>query len=236
MELLQSLKIYWNQLYPELSSEKLNSFLAEIEETKNSITFQPHKVQWYKDAVVYSLYVDAFNTDFNGLNQKLDYLQDLGVNCLWLLPILDSPMKDAGFDIRNYDRIRTDLLGLPDDSTLEEQQHLFREFLENAHNRGIKVIFDIAINHTSEEHPWFVESRKSEDNPYRDYYIWSKDTELYKEARIIFEGLCESNWEKDGEWNYFHRFFEFQPDLNFRNPDVLIRYDTEFLILANTGS
>ena len=116
-------------------------------------------------------------------------MQDLGVNCLWLLPILDSPMKDAGFDIRNYDQIRLELLGLPEDSSLEEQRELFRDFLQEAHKRGLKVIFDIAINHTSDEHPWFVESRKSPDNPYRDYYIWNKDTNLYKDARIIFEGL-----------------------------------------------
>lgn len=235
MELIQTLNKYWNQLYPDFSDDLLRKFILEVESAKNSIIYQPHATEWYKDAVVYSLYVDAFNTDFNGLIQKLDYLQDLGVNCLWLLPILDSPMKDAGFDIRNYDRIRTDLLGLSQDTYLEEQQKLFRDFLENAHNRGIKVIFDIAINHTSEEHPWFVESRKSEDNPFRDYYIWSKDTELYKDARIIFEGLCESNWEKDGEWNYFHRFFEFQPDLNFRNPNVLLDMTRNFLFWLTQG-
>jgi maltose alpha-D-glucosyltransferase/alpha-amylase len=235
MELLQSLKKYWDILYPEQPDDKLKAFIAEIEATKKTIIFQPHDQEWYKDAVVYSLYVDAFHTDFNGLMQKLDYLQELGVNCLWLLPILDSPMKDAGFDIRNYDQIRADLLGLPKDSSLEEQQQFFRDFLEKAHNRGIKVIFDIAINHTSEEHPWFVESRKSEDNPYRDYYIWSKDTSLYKDARIIFEGLCESNWEPDGEWNYFHRFFEFQPDLNFRNPDVLLDMTRNFLFWLTQG-
>ena len=235
MELLQTLNKYWNQLYPNLSDDLLEKFIAEIESARGEVSFNPHEDQWYKDAVVYSLYVDAFNTDFNGLNQKLDYLQDLGVNCLWLLPILDSPMKDAGFDIRNYDQIRADLLGLPEDSSLEDQQKFFRDFLENAHNRGIKVIFDIAINHTSEEHPWFVESRKSEDNPYRDYYIWSKDTSLYKDARIIFEGLCESNWEPDGEWNYFHRFFEFQPDLNFRNPKVLLDMTRNFLFWLTQG-
>ncbi|MCD4663829.1 MAG: hypothetical protein K8R68_01075, partial [Bacteroidales bacterium] len=140
-----------------------------------------------------------------------------------------------GLYIRNYDKIRLNLLGLSEDSTLEEQWQLFREFLKEAHRRGLKVIFDIAINHTSDEHPWFVESRKSPDNPYRNYYIWSRDSHLYKEARIIFKGLCESNWEQDGEWYYFHRFFEFQPDLNFRNPEVLIEMTRNFLFWLKQG-
>jgi len=173
MDLFNQLLKYWNTLYPGESPELLSEFISEIQHTKHSIAFPHHQPEWYKDAVVYSLYVDQFNTDFKGLSAKLDYLQDLGVNCLWLLPILDSPMKDAGFDIRHYDRIRSELLGLDKNSTLEEQQQSFRDFLTEAHKRGLKVIFDIAINHTSDEHPWFVESRKSVDNPYRDYYILS---------------------------------------------------------------
>jgi maltose alpha-D-glucosyltransferase/alpha-amylase len=235
MNLFQSLRELWIELYPRHSIKLLEEFTKEIKNTRSDLKFEPHKSEWYKDVVVYSLYVDLFNSDFNGLIQKLDYLQGLGVSCLWLLPILDSPMKDAGFDIRNYDRIRLDLLGLPENASFEEQQQLFRNFLDEAHNRGLKVIFDIAINHTSDEHPWFVESRKSVNNPYRDYYIWSRDTNLYKEARIIFEGLCESNWEKDGEWYYFHRFFEFQPDLNFKNPEVLIDMTRNFLFWLNQG-
>ncbi|MCF8379134.1 MAG: hypothetical protein K9H49_06115 [Bacteroidales bacterium] len=235
MELQQSLSLYWSKLYPEMDQTKLSTFIQEIEDLKKTINFTPHIREWYKDAIIYSLYVDLFNENFLGLVNKLDYLQDLGVNCLWLLPILDSPMKDAGFDIRNYDQIRLDLLGLPESSTIEERKKLFRDFLHQAHQRGIKVIFDIAINHTSDEHPWFVEAKKSEDNPYRDYYIWSKDKNLYKDARIIFEGLCESNWEKEGDWFYFHRFFEFQPDLNFRNPDVLIDMTRNFLFWLSQG-
>ena len=235
MELYKSLQKYWNQLYPNSDEAELMAFVSEVDAVKQNIRFLDHSPEWYKDAIIYSLYVDLFNSDFNGLKDKLDYLQDLGVNCLWLLPILDSPMKDAGFDIRNYDQIRVDLLGLPESSSLEERQKLFREFLDEAHQRGLKVIFDIAINHTSDEHPWFQESRKSEDNPYRDYYIWSKDTGLYKDARIIFEGLCESNWEKDGEWYYFHRFFEFQPDLNFKNPKVLLDMSRNFLFWLSQG-
>ncbi len=235
MNLFQSLRELWIELYPRHSIKLLEEFTKEIKNTRSDLKFESHKSEWYKDVVVYSLYVDLFNSDFNGLIQKLDYLQGLGVSCLWLLPILDSPMKDAGFDIRNYDRIRLDLLGLSENASLDERQQLFRNFLDEAHNRGLKVIFDIAINHTSDEHPWFVESRKSVNNPYRDYYIWSRDTNLYKEARIIFEGLCESNWEKDGEWYYFHRFFEFQPDLNFKNPEVLIDMTRNFLFWLNQG-
>ncbi len=235
MDLFNQLLKYWNTLYPGESPELLSEFISEIQNTKHSIAFAPHQPEWYKDAVVYSLYVDQFNTDFKGLTAKLDYLQDLGINCLWLLPILDSPMKDAGFDIRHYDRIRAELLGLPASATLEEQREYFRGFLSEAHKRGLKVIFDIAINHTSDEHPWFVESRQSEENPFRDYYIWSQDTTLYKDARIIFEGLCESNWQKDGEWYYFHRFFEFQPDLNYKNPLVLIEMTRNFLFWLTQG-
>ena len=235
MNLFQSLRELWLELYPRQSIKLLEEFTKEIKNTRTDLNFEPHGPEWYKDVVVYSLYVDLFNTDFRGLIQKLDYLQDLGVSCLWLLPILDSPMKDAGFDIRHYDQIRPDLLGLPEGASISEQQQLFRGFLDEAHKRGLKVIFDIAINHTSDEHPWFIESRKSVNNPYRDYYIWSRDTNVYKEARIIFEGLCESNWEKDGEWNYFHRFFEFQPDLNFKNPEVLIEMTRNFLFWLKQG-
>ncbi len=235
MQLSETLANLWKSLYPQKNTILLQSFLEEIEITKQEIQFPSHNPEWYKDAVVYSLYVDLFNTDFDGLKEKLNYLQNLGVNCLWLLPILDSPMKDAGFDIRDYQQIRTELLGLPKTSTKEEQRKIFRNFLQEAHKRGIKVIFDIAINHTSEEHAWFKESRKSEDNPYRDYYIWSKNTTLYKDARIIFYGLCESNWQKDGDWYFFHRFFEFQPDLNFKNPQVLIEMTRNFLFWMKEG-
>jgi len=235
MDLFNVLSKYWNTLYPGIPEDGLKRFISEIEKAKKKILFQKHKPEWYKDAVVYSLYVDQFNRDFKGIEEKLNYLQDLGVNCLWLLPILDSPMKDAGFDIRNYDQVRTELLGLEKNTTIDEQRQYFRNFLAEAHKRGLKIIFDIAINHTSDEHPWFLESRKSVDNPYRNYYIWSQDTNLYKDARIIFEGLCESNWQKEGEWNYFHRFFEFQPDLNYRNPEVLMAMTRNFLFWLQQG-
>jgi len=235
MQLEKILSDLWKSLYSDRQISLLNNFLVEIESAKKEISFKSHKKGWYKDAVVYSLYVDLFNTDFNGLKNRLDYLQDLGVNCLWLLPILDSPMKDAGFDIRDYRKIRPQLLGLPEDSSKEEQQKVFGEFLEEAHKREIKVIFDIAINHTSEEHYWFMEAKKSEDNPYHDYYIWSDNTGLYKDARIIFYGLCESNWQKEGYSYFFHRFFEFQPDLNYKNPQVLIEMTRNFLFWLKEG-
>ena len=154
----------------------------------------------------------------------MDYLEDLGVNCLWLLPILSSPMKDAGFDISDYSAIRGDLLGEAKDGSQEEKDEVFASFVEAAHEKGIRIIFDIAMNHCSMEHPWFKEALKDKENPFRDWFIWSDTAEEYSDARIIFKGMCTSNWEKEeqsGEY-YFHRFFEIQPDLNYRNPEVLL--------------
>ncbi len=212
----------WHELYGNTADVLLDDFLTGASKIKAGLHFPPHSHGWYKDAIVYSLYVDLFNGTFEGLIEKLDYLSQLGVTCLWLLPILDSPMRDAGFDIRNYNSIRSELLGLADEAPDVTKQAAFRRFLEEAHKRDLRVIFDIALNHTSEEHRWFRESRKSPDNPYRDYYIWNRDTNKYKETRLLFKGMCPSNWEADGDWFYFHRFFEFQPDLNYHNPKVLI--------------
>ena len=225
----------WQQLYPDAEPGILSSFMEKLDKVKNEISFPPHKKEWYKDAIVYSLYVDLFNKDFPGLENKLDYLQGLGVNCLWLLPILDSPGKDAGFDIKDYRSIRPDLLGLPPESSNDEKAAVFAGFLDKAHKKGIRVIFDIAINHTSDQHPWFLESRSSADNPFRDYYMWAEDDKGYSDARIIFKGLCESNWEKDGDQYFFHRFFEFQPDLNYRNPDVLIAMAENLIFWLKLG-
>jgi maltose alpha-D-glucosyltransferase/alpha-amylase len=225
----------WEELYPDRPKTGLSDFFDMLRELKNRMDLPAHSPGWYKDVIVYSLYVDLFNKDFSGLESKLDYLVKLGVNCLWLLPILDSPMRDAGFDIRDYRTIRADLLGLADGTSHEERLEIFMRFLRHAREKNIRVIFDIALNHTSDEHPWFRESRKSTDNPYRDYYIWSRDDQKYKEARIIFKGLCSSNWEKDGEEYYFHRFFEFQPDLNFRNPDVLLEIVGHLLFWLEKG-
>ncbi len=209
----------WERLYPGVPASDLEQFLAAGENSQTVLQKDEIQADWYKDAVVYSLYADLFNNDFAGLTQKLDYLHELGINCIWLLPVLDSPMRDAGFDISNYYQIRADLL---DKSGKSADQQVFRQFLAEAHKKGIRVIFDISMNHTSDEHPWFVEASKSKDNPYRNYYIWSKDTDLYKDARIIFKGIESSNWEKKGDEYFFHRFFNFQPDLNYRNPQVLL--------------
>jgi maltose alpha-D-glucosyltransferase/alpha-amylase len=169
------------------------------------------------------------------LTGRLEYLQDLGVNCLWLLPILDSPMRDAGFDISHYRKIRKDLSGLGEKATDDDLDRIFRDFLDEAHRRGMKVIFDIATNHVSDQHPWFREAIKSKDNPYRDYFIWSPTGEEYAGARIIFYGIEESNWKKEGDEYYFHRFFDFQPDLNYRNPEVLAEMSRNLLFWLERG-
>ncbi|MBI4645532.1 MAG: alpha-glucosidase C-terminal domain-containing protein [Bacteroidia bacterium] len=213
---------YWSVLYPDDNGQRLKDFIKEIDACKQTINQEPNEPEWYKDAVVYSLYVDLFGQNFPGLIQKLGYLKNLGITCLWLLPVLDSPMKDAGFDIRDYRMIRKDLTGLQSGLPDEEHLSVFKNFITQANEHGIKVIFDIALNHTSNEHSWFQESRKSPDNPYRKFYIWNNDDKKYGQCRLLFKGMCPSNWEKDGEWYYFHRFFEYQPDLNYRNPDVLL--------------
>ena len=222
----------WRNLYPGVSSRILEDFLLPIEIARPAQRQFSDEADWYKDAVVYSLYADLFNNDIPGLIQKLDYLHDLGINCIWLLPVLGSPMRDAGFDISDYNAIRPELL---DKSGKNKDQHVFRQFLAEAHRRGIKVIFDISMNHTSDEHPWFIEASKSKDNPYRNYYIWSDGNTLYKDARIIFKGIEASNWEKLGDEYYFHRFFNFQPDLNYKNPQVLLEICRVLLFWQNAG-
>jgi maltose alpha-D-glucosyltransferase/alpha-amylase len=219
----------WDEIYPGRSPDLLKTFTAELEQFIAEKSIAPLPKEWYKDAVVYSLYVDLFDTDFRGLTARLDYLQGLGVNCLWLLPILDSPMRDAGFDISDYRRIRKDLTGLGDKATDQQVDELFVKFLQEAHHRGIRVIFDIATNHISDQHPWFREAIKSKDNPFRDFFIWSKDDKGFADARIIFYGIEESNWKKEGDEYYFHRFFDFQPDLNYRNAQVLVEMSRNLL-------
>lgn len=221
----------WGKLYPGISVRILENFLLTIDVNRTNIKPDSDQVDWYKDAVVYSVYVDLFNHDFAGLSQKLDYLHDLGVNCLWLLPVLDSPMRDAGFDISDYYSIRAELAGAEG----ADKHAIFNQFLSEAHNRGIRVIFDIAMNHTSNQHHWFQEARKSKDNPYRNYYIWSNDDSRYDQARIIFKGIEKSNWEPWGDQFYFHRFFNFQPDLNYKNPQVLLSMSRALLFWQNAG-
>jgi maltose alpha-D-glucosyltransferase/alpha-amylase len=174
---------------------------------------------WFKDAVFYEIYVRGFYDsdgdgigDFRGLTEKLDYLQWLGVDCLWLLPMYASPLRDGGYDIADYYAI------LPEYGTLED----FRAFLDAAHARGIRVITDLVVNHTSDTHPWFKEASSSPDSPKRDWYVWSDTPEKYKEARIIFTDTEKSNWTwcESGKGFYWHRFFSHQPDLNYDNPEV----------------
>ncbi|MFZ5801628.1 MAG: maltose alpha-D-glucosyltransferase [Candidatus Omnitrophota bacterium] len=174
---------------------------------------------WYKDAIIYQVHVKAFldsNSngygDFPGLTKKLDYLRELGVNCLWLLPFYKSPLKDDGYDISDFREVAAEYGALAD----------FKAFVKEAHHHGIKVIIELVPNHTSDEHAWFKEARSSKDSPKRDYYVWTEDPQKYKEARIIFSDTEKSNWTHDpvsGQY-YWHRFFSHQPDLNFDNPEV----------------
>ena len=225
----------WYELYGHEFEPGLAEFLKYLEDFKHKNRVEPQEPEWYKDAIVYSLYVDLFNGTFDGLRHKLDYIQSLGVNCLWLLPILDSPMRDAGFDIRNYTLVRDELLGLPQTANEDEKRKVFRDFLDDAHRRGLRVIFDIAMNHTSDQHPWFQESRKGVDNPYRDFYIWNHDANRYTQTRLLFKGMEDSNWQQDGKWYFFHRFFNFQPDLNYRNPKVLTEMSKNLLFWLSQG-
>jgi maltose alpha-D-glucosyltransferase/alpha-amylase len=175
---------------------------------------------WYKDAIIYELHVRAFadgngdgSGDFQGLTGKLDYLQDLGVTALWLLPFYPSPLKDDGYDISDYTDIH------PDYGTLQD----FRLFLRAAHERGMRVITELVINHTSDQHPWFQRARKAASgSKTRDFYVWSDSQEKYHEARIIFKDFEPSNWSWDplAKAYYWHRFYSHQPDLNFDNPAV----------------
>ena len=177
--------------------------------------------QWYKDAVIYELHVRAFADanqdgigDFRGLLEKLDYLQELGVTCLWLLPFFPSPLKDDGYDIADYTAVH------PHYGTLDD----FRDVVAAAHARGIQVLIELVINHTSDQHPWFQAARAAPPgSPAREYYVWSDTDDRYAGARIIFTDTEKSNWTWDPEARsyYWHRFFSHQPDLNFDNPAVL---------------
>lgn len=177
------------------------------------------KELWYKNAIFYQVYVRAFHDsngdghgDLKGLTEKLDYLRDLGVDCLWLMPIYPSPLKDDGYDIADYFGIH------PDYGTLDD----FKELVEAVHARGMRLITDLVLNHTSDQHPWFQEARKGRGSPYHDYYVWSDTPEKFKQARIIFIDIEASNWawdEQAGRY-YWHRFYRCQPDLNYDNPAV----------------
>jgi maltose alpha-D-glucosyltransferase/alpha-amylase len=176
---------------------------------------------WYKDAVIYQLHVKAFFDsnndgmgDFAGLSSKLDYIQDLGVSAIWLLPFYPSPLKDDGYDVADYHNVH------PQYGTVAD----FKTFVREAQRRGLKVITELVVNHTSDQHPWFQAARRAPlGSPKRDYYVWSDTDQKYKGTRIIFTDTETSNWAWDpvAKQYYWHRFFSHQPDLNFDNPKVL---------------
>jgi maltose alpha-D-glucosyltransferase/alpha-amylase len=175
---------------------------------------------WYKDAIIYEIHVKSFFDgnddgigDFPGLIRKLDYLQSLGVTCLWVLPFYPSPLKDDGYDIADYTNVH------PSYGTMKD----FRQFIRESHKRGMRVITELVVNHTSDQHPWFQAARKAPaGSPERDFYVWSDTDQRYAETRIIFTDTEKSNWTWDPVANafYWHRFFHHQPDLNFDNPRV----------------
>src|SRR5512145_3074933 len=174
---------------------------------------------WYKDAVFYEISVRAFkdsngdgNGDLHGLTQKLDYLQNLGVDCIWIMPIYPSPLKDDGYDSADYYSVDKAFGSLDD----------LKELIRSAHEHNIRIVMDLVLNHTSDEHHWFQASRSDRNSPYRDYYVWSDTDKKYEDARIIFVDTEPSNWtldERTGQY-YWHRFYASQPDLNFDNPKV----------------
>jgi maltose alpha-D-glucosyltransferase / alpha-amylase len=174
---------------------------------------------WFKDAIFYEVYVRGFCDsnanglgDFRGLTEKIDYIKWLGVDCVCLLPLYDSPLRDGGYDVSNYYAI------LSEYGTLDD----FKHFLDAAHARGIRVIADLVLNHTSDQHPWFQESRSSADALKRDWYVWSDTDRKYIEARVIYADTERSNWAWDDQAKafYWHRFSRHQPDLNYNNPEV----------------
>ena len=181
----------------------------------------PHSTapDWYKDAVFYQLHVKSFADsngdgigDFLGLTSRLGHLESLGVDCLWLQPMYPSPFRDDGYDIADYYSIH------PSYGTLDD----FRRFLDEAHERGLRVIIELVLNHTSDQHPWFQEARSSRESPRREWYVWSDTDDKYRGVRVIFLDTELSNWAWDpvSKQYYWHRFFSHQPDLNYDNPAV----------------
>jgi maltose alpha-D-glucosyltransferase/alpha-amylase len=190
------------------------------EPVPDSFSFdRPRDPQWYKHAVFYEVLIRGFHDsngdgtgDIRGLTSRLDYLQWLGIDCIWLLPIYASPLRDGGYDIADFTAI------LPEFGTIGD----FVELVEAAHQRGIRVIADLVMNHTSDAHPWFQASRNDPDGPFGDFYVWSDTDDRYSGARVIFVDTEQSNWTFDqvrGQY-YWHRFFSHQPDLNYENPLV----------------
>jgi maltose alpha-D-glucosyltransferase/alpha-amylase len=200
--------------------------MTTIERDELSGSFVTHATDlgadplWYKDAVIYEVHVRAFRDsngdgigDFRGLTEKLDYLRDLGVTAIWVLPFYPSPLKDDGYDIADFLGVHADYGTMRD----------VRQFIREAHRRGLRVITELVCNHTSDQHPWFQRARHAPaGSPLRDFYVWTDDPDRYREARIIFKDFETSNWTWDpvAEAYFWHRFYSHQPDLNFANPKV----------------
>lgn len=184
------------------------------------LTQEDNSKPWYIDAIFYEVNVRSFFDsnadgigDFKGLSSKLEYIKQLGVNCIWLLPFYPSPLRDGGYDITNFYDIHPDYGNIND----------FYEFIRKAHENGLRVICDLVLNHTSDQHPWFQESRSQSVTPKRNWFVWSNNNKKFSKARIIFNSTERSNWTWDESVGmyYWHRFFSNQPDLNYDNPDVL---------------
>jgi maltose alpha-D-glucosyltransferase / alpha-amylase len=193
---------------------------ASVEPIPDPFSFeQPRDPQWYKHAVFYEVLIRGFydsngdgTGDLRGLIGRLDYLQWLGIDCIWLLPIYASPLRDGGYDISDFTSV------LPDFGNIGD----FVELVDSAHKRGMRVIADLVMNHTSDAHPWFQASRTDPSGPYGDFYVWSDTDDAYRDARVINIDFEQSNWAYDpvrGQY-YWHRFFSHQPDLNYDNPQV----------------
>ncbi|MEX1183015.1 MAG: maltose alpha-D-glucosyltransferase [Gemmatimonadota bacterium] len=197
----------------------MSSTSTSPELTRRAATFDDDPL-WYKDAVIYEAHVRAFYDsdgdgmgDFRGLSQKLDYLQDLGITAIWLLPFYPSPWRDDGYDIADYGEIHPAYGSMTD----------FKRFMREAHSRGLRVITELVINHTSDQHPWFQRARRAKPgSAAREFYVWTDDPEKYRETRIIFKDFEASNWAWDpvAHQYFWHRFYSHQPDLNFDNPAV----------------
>src|SRR5688572_14453317 len=179
------------------------------------------QTDWYRDAIIYQVHVKSFFDsndngigDFAGLTSKLDYIRDLGVSAIWLMPFYPSPLRDDGYDIADYRGIN------PSYGTMAD----FKQFIKEAHKRDIRVITELVINHTSDQHPWFQKARNAKPgSAARDFYVWSDTDQKYKDTRIIFLDTEPSNWSWDpvAQAYYWHRFYSHQPDLNFDNPKVM---------------
>src|ERR1700721_2434812 len=199
----------------------MNDVQVPVLDTAPPTVISANDALWYKDAVFYQVNVKSFLDsnadgigDFKGLTSKLEYIRDLGVNTIWLMPFYPSPLKDDGYDIADYQNVH------PQFGTLDD----FRYMLQEAHRLGLKVITELIINHTSDQHPWFQAARNAPaGSPERDFYVWSQTDQLFQDARIIFTDTEKSNltWDEVAKSYYWHRFFSHQPDLNFDNPAVI---------------